>query len=201
MAPHTDGPIALRRRYPRYQSPSPAWYKLYLPCLTNRTGAPRPTWLLNGVERSIRNPVAPPLTASACAYPLDSGHAAASERELKPAIRCRSHWLPASTESRKNSARSPVSGWVRKADSVFPRGVTARGSPIFKPAIWQITEVPMFANNSTAESASIIAVSAVEISPIFRARVFTSSGTPFAAGHHSVSPPFETRFGCAGKLA
>src|ERR1700693_6365645 len=119
MAPHTDGPIALHRRYPRYQSPSPARYTLYLPCLINRTGAPRPTWLLNGVERVIRNPVAPSLTPSACAYPLDAGHVAASERELEPATRCRSHWLPASIESRKNNARSPVSGCVRQGERGF----------------------------------------------------------------------------------
>src|SRR5258706_11768960 len=199
MAPHTDGPIALHRRYPRYQSPSPAWYKLYLPCLTNRTGARRPTWLLNEVERSISNPVAPPLTASACAYPLDSGHTAATERELKPAIRCRSHWLPASTESRKNSARSPVSGWVRKADSVFPRGVTARGSPISKPVIWQITEVPMFANNSTAESASIIAVSAVDLPRVSVARISLASRTPSPPDCRPVPPPRKRCLACRAK--
>src|SRR5713101_384294 len=161
MAPHSDGPTALHRRYPRYQSRSPARYKLYLPCLINRTGAPRPTWLLNGVERVIRNPVA--AASTAFANPVDVGHTAASERELKPTIRCRSHWLPPSVESRKNSARSPVSGCARKAVSVFPRGETTRGNPTSAPVIWQTTELPMFANSSTAESASSIAVSAVDI--------------------------------------
>src|SRR6266550_5281792 len=188
MAPHTDGPIALQRRYPRYQSPSPARYKLYLPCLINRTGAPWRTWLLNGVERLIRNPVAPALTALASAYPLDAGHAAASERELKPTIRCRSHWLPASIESRKNNARSPVSGWVRKADSVFPRGETASGNPTSEPVIWQITEVPMFANNSIAESASIIAVSAVDNPRMSVDRISIASRTPSRACSSSVAP-------------
>src|ERR1700719_1741471 len=125
MAPHTDGPTALHRRYPRYQSPSPAWYKLYLPCLIKRTGAPRAMWLLSGVERVTRNPVAPASAASAVANPVDAGHAVVSERELKSTMRCRSHWLPASVESRKNRARSPVSGCARKADSVFPRGEIA----------------------------------------------------------------------------
>src|ERR1700674_3331319 len=162
MAPHADDPTALHRRYPRYQSPSAARYRLYLPRLINRTGAPRATWLLNGAESVIWNPVAPTSTAAG-ANPVDAGHAAASDRELKPAIRCRSHWLPASIESRKNSARSPVSGCVRKAVSVFPRGETVPGNPISTPANWQTTELPMFAKSSTAESASNLAVSAVDI--------------------------------------
>src|SRR5689334_11334061 len=98
MVPQMDGPMALQRRYPRYQSPSDALYKLYRPRLTNFTGEPGWTPLPKGAF-SVRK-YAPLLPTSESPEKSDpDGHVVPAVRLLSPAMRVRCHLSEGAPES------------------------------------------------------------------------------------------------------